>query len=1099
MIELTESESKEEFDRFCDAMIAIHAKIQEIQDGKQLQKDNNTLNNAPRPLTVLFWNKRNALYTIHLPSLPKQEQQQLVCHDQISFIGSSELECALDSDTSYNLCYEDFITEECGIGIGIGEINSHCRQSDPQPTDYNIKIKTLERFKGAVDTDLDLLLYSDDSNVGGEYDYGELRQLLAEDENKKEEDVVLVENRYPTWDYRPGVFDDFCFETIELIDGGCENEGETSIREECRVPRESTENDDQVVRSSEDLIYEEYFSEYDNINDEADNGDDGETDINIDDEDLEQQMILGDGQENQECSRMVKKDTLLSLYSSGWESIHSNSGLNTPLSPLDLHGPCLHDYLYDSDPCDCDGNEFDVIDLLQQQEVVDVVEEDLCATDSEGDYTSRTSPNVYRSIDLGYMMGTGTMRKEATLATTISSESITTIADTPVVTEAIITPTLVSSTTTKKSSDYMTTKVQSREWVLEQLEGIASQFLYNLSIQDRPPRIGLTVRNLPEAIVYDDNTGIIRRKKTTTMYSSDLFTGQEGNQNQTENKTKDDTIGAYMGAMMSMDGRKRKKIMDRPSWMNKSRTDTTLHRINSAINVELNTPSQQTSLLSISSPRISQLLYPPLLSSPPTTKRPFVGWTTRTCQILRTTELIHQNLSKDIIASKRDLYYRDVVAFGNQTTVDNIVEDLACTLEISRSCLNIVAGTRSVIFGSLRMLVKVPGEESKSEEDTNSCVLALYDNADRPNDYANNGNMDSTFFMTYPFEDKLKEPEDEDTMKKRDVKAKTGHDDLLGVKVTQTTYNTLITIPVRFSDILEIEIHPQTKFVLVTEKEAIFTHLVTQRFCMAHGPCILITSKGFPDQVSRRLLNVLSEMIREGVYIKSLQHRSCAKYKMNSPLPPKNDSDQGPYSKQVSRPLAIPLLALMDCDPHGIEIYLTYRCGSIPSAYDNANLAVPDLKCLGQVPSDWDVYFLKRNFTSNAANSGEITSLEDKPKVEREKHRINEKKSEGLVARFEAVLIPLTTKEKEKLDRMVISHPYIRQHAQWKQEILRMLEQGCKTELQSLYLIDTGSEMMGMLGPEMTSGNGIAVKEETPSSALVAYLQHKLQDPQSWL
>ncbi len=46
MIEPTESESKEELDRFCDAMIAIRAEIREVEDGKADSK-NNCLKNAP--------------------------------------------------------------------------------------------------------------------------------------------------------------------------------------------------------------------------------------------------------------------------------------------------------------------------------------------------------------------------------------------------------------------------------------------------------------------------------------------------------------------------------------------------------------------------------------------------------------------------------------------------------------------------------------------------------------------------------------------------------------------------------------------------------------------------------------------------------------------------------------------------------------------------------------------------------------------------------------------------------------------------------------------------------------------------------------------
>jgi len=49
MIEPTESESKEELDRFCDALIAIREEIREVEQGKQ-PRGNNVLTNAPHTL-----------------------------------------------------------------------------------------------------------------------------------------------------------------------------------------------------------------------------------------------------------------------------------------------------------------------------------------------------------------------------------------------------------------------------------------------------------------------------------------------------------------------------------------------------------------------------------------------------------------------------------------------------------------------------------------------------------------------------------------------------------------------------------------------------------------------------------------------------------------------------------------------------------------------------------------------------------------------------------------------------------------------------------------------------------------------------------------
>jgi glycine dehydrogenase len=59
MVEPTESESKEELDRFCEAMIAIHAEMMAVEQG-QIDKLNNPLKNAPHTaLSVISgeWNR----------------------------------------------------------------------------------------------------------------------------------------------------------------------------------------------------------------------------------------------------------------------------------------------------------------------------------------------------------------------------------------------------------------------------------------------------------------------------------------------------------------------------------------------------------------------------------------------------------------------------------------------------------------------------------------------------------------------------------------------------------------------------------------------------------------------------------------------------------------------------------------------------------------------------------------------------------------------------------------------------------------------------------------------------------------------------------
>ena len=69
MIEPTESEPKEELDRFCDAMIAIRAEIQAVVDGKADPKDN-VLKNAPHTASAVASNEWNHAYSRESAAFP---------------------------------------------------------------------------------------------------------------------------------------------------------------------------------------------------------------------------------------------------------------------------------------------------------------------------------------------------------------------------------------------------------------------------------------------------------------------------------------------------------------------------------------------------------------------------------------------------------------------------------------------------------------------------------------------------------------------------------------------------------------------------------------------------------------------------------------------------------------------------------------------------------------------------------------------------------------------------------------------------------------------------------------------------------------------
>ncbi len=69
MIEPTESESKEELDRFCEALISIRAEIREIEEGKA-ERQNNVLKNAPHTAAAVAADQWSAPYSREKAAFP---------------------------------------------------------------------------------------------------------------------------------------------------------------------------------------------------------------------------------------------------------------------------------------------------------------------------------------------------------------------------------------------------------------------------------------------------------------------------------------------------------------------------------------------------------------------------------------------------------------------------------------------------------------------------------------------------------------------------------------------------------------------------------------------------------------------------------------------------------------------------------------------------------------------------------------------------------------------------------------------------------------------------------------------------------------------
>ncbi|ORY96383.1 glycine dehydrogenase [Syncephalastrum racemosum] len=104
MIEPTESESKAELDRFCDAMIAIRQEIQQVIDGN-LPKDNNMLTNAPHSLEVMMADKWDRPYSRQVAAFPMEHLRESKFWPHVSRVddayGDRNLMCTCPSPEEY--------------------------------------------------------------------------------------------------------------------------------------------------------------------------------------------------------------------------------------------------------------------------------------------------------------------------------------------------------------------------------------------------------------------------------------------------------------------------------------------------------------------------------------------------------------------------------------------------------------------------------------------------------------------------------------------------------------------------------------------------------------------------------------------------------------------------------------------------------------------------------------------------------------------------------------------------------------------------------------------------------------------------------------
>ncbi|KZV88058.1 topoisomerase acting in meiosis [Exidia glandulosa HHB12029] len=121
-----------------------------------------------------------------------------------------------------------------------------------------------------------------------------------------------------------------------------------------------------------------------------------------------------------------------------------------------------------------------------------------------------------------------------------------------------------------------------------------------------------------------------------------------------------------------------------------------------------------------------------------------------------------------------------------------------------------------------------------------------------------------------------------------------------------------VLIPAQES-IASISVCEEVSWVLVVEKDAVFQTLCRSGLAThptLPGPGLIITGKGYPDVATRDLVALLS------------------------------------------RSTTIPLLALVDCDVHGVDIFSCYKYGSRSMTHEQERLQASRLVWIGVLSSD---------------------------------------------------------------------------------------------------------------------------------------------------
>ncbi|KAB8199034.1 meiotic recombination protein spo11 [Aspergillus parasiticus] len=90
--------------------------------------------------------------------------------------------------------------------------------------------------------------------------------------------------------------------------------------------------------------------------------------------------------------------------------------------------------------------------------------------------------------------------------------------------------------------------------------------------------------------------------------------------------------------------------------------------------------------------------------------------------VFRVLTVVADAIDTGVVVSKRDIYYSDPACFGTQRIVDTIVDDLAYTIGVDRSALNVEAAAKGLVAGYCSLLTKF-GEIMDVQSPSKGCLV----------------------------------------------------------------------------------------------------------------------------------------------------------------------------------------------------------------------------------------------------------------------------------------------------------------------------------------------------------------------------------------